>query len=184
MVSPAELEGRREEGTRHLWTNKPILHPRNTSPQPSLQTLTLPSHQFNTRPAWGMDLGVQKDSKVRDPRGYPARSFHVFTSYLKLLDFILSTWCLCSGSLLCFRHALSQFKVRLSTLVFMDQLVALVVKNPLPMQVDVRDTGSIPESGRCPGGGHGNPLQYSCLENPMDRGAWQATVHRAAQGQT
>ena len=39
--------------------------------------------------------------------------------------------------------------------------------------------GSIPESGRSPGGVHGNPLQYSCLENPMDRGAWQATVHRS-----
>ena len=39
------------------------------------------------------------------------------------------------------------------------------------------DPGSIPESGRCPGEGNGNPLQYSCLENPMDRGTWQATVH-------
>ena len=41
--------------------------------------------------------------------------------------------------------------------------------------------GSIPESGRSPGGGHGNPLQYSCLENPMERGAWRATVHRVAK---
>ena len=39
------------------------------------------------------------------------------------------------------------------------------------------DQGSIPESGSSPGGGHGNPLQYSCLENPMDRGAWRATAH-------
>ena len=46
------------------------------------------------------------------------------------------------------------------------------------------DTGSIPEQGRSPGGGHGNPLQYSCLENPMDRGAWRATVHGVAQSQT
>ena len=44
--------------------------------------------------------------------------------------------------------------------------------------------GLIPGSGRSPGGGHGNPLQYSCLENPMDRGAWQATVHRVTQSQT
>ena len=43
--------------------------------------------------------------------------------------------------------------------------------------VDVREVGSIPGSGRSPGGGHGNPLQYSCLENPMDRGAWRANVH-------
>ena len=42
----------------------------------------------------------------------------------------------------------------------------------------IRDVGSIPGSGRSPGGEHGNPLQYSCLENPMDSGAWQAMVHR------
>ena len=46
------------------------------------------------------------------------------------------------------------------------------------------DTGSIPRSERSPGGGHGNPLQYSCLENPMDRGAWGATVHRVSKNQT
>ena len=56
-----------------------------------------------------------------------------------------------------------------------------VVKNLPAVQVDARDMGSIPESGRSLGGGHGNPLQYSCLENPMDRGAWQATVHRIAE---
>ena len=51
--------------------------------------------------------------------------------------------------------------------------VVLVVKN-LPASVgDIRDIGSISGLGRSPGGGHGNPLQYSCLENPMDRGAWQ-----------
>ena len=46
------------------------------------------------------------------------------------------------------------------------------------------DMSSIPGSGRSPGGGHGNPLQYSCLENPMDIGAWQATVHRVAKNWT
>ena len=55
-----------------------------------------------------------------------------------------------------------------------------MVKNPL---VDVRDSGSISEWGRLPGEGHGSPLQYSCLKNPMDRGAWQATVHRVAKSQ-
>ena len=49
---------------------------------------------------------------------------------------------------------------------------------------DARDVGSIPGSGRSLGGGRGNPLQYSCLENPMDRGAWWATVHEAAKSQT
>ena len=46
------------------------------------------------------------------------------------------------------------------------------------------DLGSIPRSGRSPGGGHGNPLQYSCLENPMDRGAWWTTVHRVTKPYT
>ena len=49
---------------------------------------------------------------------------------------------------------------------------------------DIRDLVSIPGLGRSPGGGHGNPLQYSCLENPMDRGAWQATIHGVAKNQT
>ena len=49
---------------------------------------------------------------------------------------------------------------------------------------NVGDPGSIPGSGRSPGGGHGNPLQYSCLGNPMDRGAWRAAVHRVAKSQT
>ena len=49
----------------------------------------------------------------------------------------------------------------------------LVVKNLPANAGDIRDTGSIPASGRSPGGRHGNPLQYYCLENPMDRGAWQ-----------
>ena len=59
-----------------------------------------------------------------------------------------------------------------------------MVKNPLVNAGDVRDSGPIPESERSPGGEHGNPLQYSCLEKPMDRGAWQATVHRGAQSWT
>ena len=58
-----------------------------------------------------------------------------------------------------------------------------MVKNPPANAGDMRDMGSIPGSGRSPGGGHDNPLQYSCLENPMDRGAWWATVHRAAKSQ-
>ena len=49
---------------------------------------------------------------------------------------------------------------------------------------DLRDTGSIPGSGRSPEGGHGNPLQYSCLENPMGKGAWWATVHRVSKSWT
>ena len=59
--------------------------------------------------------------------------------------------------------------------------VVLGVKNPPANAGDLRDTDSIPGSGRSPGGGNGNPLQYSCLENPMDRRAWQATVHGATE---
>ena len=62
--------------------------------------------------------------------------------------------------------------------------MVLVVKNPPANTGDTRDVGSIPRSGRPPGGGHGNPLQYSYLENPMDRGAWQATVHGFTKSQT
>ena len=61
--------------------------------------------------------------------------------------------------------------------------VALVVKNP-PASGEVRDSGSVSGSGRSPGGGHGNPLQYSCLEDPMDRGVWRVIVRRVAQSQT
>ena len=59
--------------------------------------------------------------------------------------------------------------------------VVLVVNNPPAQAGDVRVSGSIPGSGRSPGGGHGNLLQYSCLENPMDWGAWRATVHRVTR---
>jgi len=59
-----------------------------------------------------------------------------------------------------------------------------VVKNPPANAGDVRNVGSIPGLGRFPGGGNGNPLQYSCLENSMDRGAWWATVHSMAKSQT
>ena len=59
-----------------------------------------------------------------------------------------------------------------------------VVKNPSANTGDARDAGLIPGSGKSPGGGHGNPLQYSCLENPMARGAWQATVHGVGKSQT
>ena len=62
--------------------------------------------------------------------------------------------------------------------------VVLVVKNLPANAGDVRDTGSIPESGRSPRGGHGNSFQYYCLENPTDRGAWRVMVHRVAKSQT
>ena len=62
--------------------------------------------------------------------------------------------------------------------------MVLVVKNPPANTGDLRDAGSIPGSERSPREGNGNPLQYSCLENSMDSGAWQVIVHRVAKSQT
>ena len=56
-----------------------------------------------------------------------------------------------------------------------------MVKNMPANAGDVRDAGSVPGLGRLPIGGHGNPHQYSCLENPLDRGAWWAAIHRVAE---
>ena len=61
--------------------------------------------------------------------------------------------------------------------------VVLVVRVRLPGQVHIRDAGLIPRAGRSPGGGHSNPLQRSCLENPLDRGAWWVMVHRVTKSQ-
>ena len=62
--------------------------------------------------------------------------------------------------------------------------LALGLKNFPASAGDIRDTGSIPGSGRSPGGGNGNALQYSCLGYPMDRGAWQAPVHGVTKNRT
>ena len=59
-----------------------------------------------------------------------------------------------------------------------------MVKNPPTNAGDIREAGLIPGSGRSPEGGLDNPLQYSCLENPVDRGAWECTVHRVAKSRT
>ena len=67
--------------------------------------------------------------------------------------------------------SIMRFLRRVIKRVIKHNLVALVVKNPTASAGDV---GSVPRSGRCPGGGHGNPLRYSCLENPVDRGTSQS----------
>ena len=59
--------------------------------------------------------------------------------------------------------------------------MVLVVKNPPAKARDVKGAASVPGLGRAPGGGQGNPLRYSCLENPMDRGTWRAAVHGVAK---
>ena len=60
----------------------------------------------------------------------------------------------------------------------------LVVKNPPANEGDIRDSGWISGLGESPGGGHGNPLQYSCLENPMDRGTWWTMLHMITKSET
>ena len=117
--------------------------------------------------------------------------------YSLLTNKITADFCI-SLSLLFLLKELSHFSV-LSLLKSSDYLVeslvkgtiatgasqvTLVVKNPPANARDIRDEGSIPGSGRPPGGGQGNPLQCSCLENPTDRGDWWATVHRVAQSWT
>ena len=80
-------------------------------------------------------------------------------------------------------NAATSFKV-IHTHSYGASQVTLVVKNLLDNAGDMRDAGSILELGRSPGGGRGNPLQYSCLENPMERGSWWAPVHRVAKSWT
>ena len=97
----------------------------------------------------------------------------------------------------CINHRVEKSRTRLSDFYFthvylyfqMDihiwaSQVALVVKNPPANAGDTRDKGSFPGLGRSPGEGNGDPLQYSCLGNPMDRGAWRAMVHGVTKSQT
>ena len=65
--------------------------------------------------------------------------------------------------------------------VYFTSQVVLVVKNPPANAGDTGDMSSVPGLGRSPGGGHGSPLQYSCLENLTNREAWRATIHRAVK---
>ena len=86
-------------------------------------------------------------------------------------------------------HGVAKSRTRLSdkaqhSLLWMWASQVLVVKNLPAIEGDIRDMGLIPGLGRSPGGSHGNPLQYSCLENPMDRGTWQATVYRVTKSWT
>ena len=85
------------------------------------------------------------------------------------------------NSLDCVIHGAAKSQTRLSDFHFHWWLSG---KESACKAGDAGDMGSIPGSGRPPGGGNGNPLQCSCLENPMDRGAWWATVHGAAKSRT
>ena len=83
-----------------------------------------------------------------------------------------------------FNHPFSSFQQNMCLLCFWSTVILQL--NPPFAKVAHTETwvGSIPGLGKSPGGGHGNPCQYSCLEDPMDRGGWQATVHRVTKSQT
>ena len=83
-----------------------------------------------------------------------------------------------------FKFTILLHSVECSVVVKHAKFQASFMAQRLRNRLQARDLGLIPGLGRSPGGEHGNPLQYSCLENPMDRGAWLATVHGVAKSQT
>ena len=83
-----------------------------------------------------------------------------------------------------FKFTILLHSVECSVVVKHAKFQASLMAQRLRNRLQARDLGLIPGLGRSPGGEHGNPLQYSCLENPMDRGAWLATVHGVAKSQT
>ena len=120
--------------------------------------------------------------KLTDHLLGPGCQCHVFSCSLSHKTHLPSTqWCRC---LFYWWHKTEVQLYDITCSSYTASQVALVVKNPPANAGDIRDVGSIPVLGGSSGGGHGTPLQYSCLENPMDRGAWGATVHRVAQSQT
>ena len=116
-----------------------------------------------------------------EPNG-PEKSWHEFFKKSSLFgEYFLLSWLLLN-------HWRTEFYSKClsqsSRIMTKASQVTLVVKNSPANAGDIRGTNLIPGSGRAPGGRHGNPLQYSCLENPMDRGAWRATVHGDTKSQT
>ena len=109
-----------------------------------------------------------------------AKTVHRFSQHIIQVDF--QCWRNNTSKLYDFEDTI-YLRIYIYTYIWASQVV-LVVKNPPANARDIRDTGSIPASGRSTGGGHGNPLEYFCLENPMDRGACWATVHRVVKSQT
>jgi len=125
-------------------------------------------------------LGLERLScECRVVVGMGEEGSHVIPWVSNNMAFVLSPL-LCTPA----SHAVNTFKKHALGGLWASR-VALVVKKNLPASAgDIKDTCSIPESGRSPGGGPGNILQYSCLENPLDRGAWWATVHRVTKSWT
>ena len=102
--------------------------------------------------------------------------FYILITFLSCINvfIFLSVYLLC----VYFRVLLCDYEE-----AYVASQISLVEKNVPANAGNIRDMGSIPESGRSTGGGNGNPLQYSCLEDPMDSGAWRAIVHRVNKSQ-
>ena len=133
------------------------------------------------KPASSAAPALQADSLPSEPPGKPKNSG---VGRLSLLQGIFLTQELSQGFLHCRQIFLPVELPGTLTVQHRASQVALVVKNPHAHAGDVRDRGLISGSGRSPGGGHGNPLQYSYLENPLDRGAGWATLHRVTKSRT
>ena len=135
-------------------------------------------HQFSS---------VQSLSRVRlfATPWIPARQASLsITNSQRLLKLMSIESVMPSNHLILCRPLLLLPYVRTSCIIHThSNTMALVVKNP-PANAGIRDAGSRPGKGRSPGGGNDNPLQYSCLENSMDWGAWWATVHGVTKSQT
>ena len=124
-------------------------------------------------------ISIRKRKSVQNKLHSDRTIFYVSFSHLWGLSALLHQW-KCAWQLLGVNQRCKS-TVQILLWVMWRELgtfqVALVVKNLPANARDTRDSGSIPGWGRCPGGGHNNPLQYSCLENLVDRRAWLATVH-------
>ena len=121
--------------------------------------------------------------------GFPRQEYRIALPFLFLLQRIFPT----QGSNLSLLHWQSDSLplshqgspiIYLCISKYQASQVVLLVKNPITNEGDLRVVGLIPGLGRSSGGGHGNQLQYFCLKNPMDRGAWWATIHRVANNRT
>ena len=119
---------------------------------------------------------------VSDVQNSDSVTHYLFiTSYFQVL-FPYKLFQIIEYSSLCCRVGLCRLSILYTVLcICWGSQMTLIEKILSDKAGDIRDLSLIPESGRSPGGVHGNPLQYSCLENPMDGGAWRATVHKVTK---
>ena len=119
---------------------------------------------------------------VSDVQNSDSVTHYLFITYYFHILFPYKLFQIIEYSSLCYRVGLCRLSILYTVLcICWGSQMTLIVKNLSDKAGDIRDLSSIPGSGRSPGGAHGNPLQYSCLENLMDRGAWWATVHKVTK---